>query len=168
MCMVHHVSSEGINDLIIKLNNAMEMNYRPPRYYSIDEEIYATEIHLLVAICERPLCNVSQLAEYFGVTKSMISKTAGKLERKGLLRKMRTLQNGKEVFFALTAKGQQAYADHKSFHDEWDHNKWTGYESLPEHDKDVIANFIVNYTSYMAEMGGTLKIEAAEKAKKKQ
>ena len=81
MCMVHHVSSEGINDLIIKLNNAMKMNYRPPRYYSIDEEIYATEIHLLVAICERPLCNVSQLAEYFGVTKSMISKTTGKLER---------------------------------------------------------------------------------------
>lgn len=162
--MANYASSTGINDLIIKLENETAMNYRPPRYYGMDERIYVAEIHLLVSICECPFYNVSQLAEYLGVTKSMVSKTAGQLERKGFVKRMRAVNNSKEVFFAPTEKGNKAYEGHNSFHRCWDHNKWTGYEQMPERDKELITQFLINYIQYMHEMGENLRQEARIRA----
>ncbi len=164
--MAKYASSADINDLITKLANETIRNFRPPRYYGMEERIYVAEIHLLVSICEHPSYNVSQLAEYSGVTKSMISKTARQLERKGFIIRKRALNNVKEVYFGLTEKGQRAYEGHSSFHQQWNHSKWTGYDQMSDRDKKLIAEFLINYTQYMHEMGESLRQEAKTNAKK--
>lgn len=166
--MAKYATSSGINDLIIKLENEIDINYRPPRYYGMDERIYVAEIHLLTSICECPFYNVSQLAEYLGVTKSMVSKTAAKLESKGLIKKMRSLNNSKEVFFSPTEKGQKAYEGHIVFHEHWKHDKWTKYDQMSEHDKEVITQFLINYIQYMHEMGESLRQAAGMRVNTKE
>lgn len=74
------------------------------------------DAHLLALMSENPLKKVSELAKLFGVTKGAISQQIKKLEKRGLITRIRQNDNYREVFIELTANGRIAVETHNNYH----------------------------------------------------
>lgn len=97
--------------LVNKFNglNSLDIDYLK------DEKITHSEVHFLDLMSRNPDKKASELAELSGVTKGAISQQIKKLEKKGLLIRVRYNDNYKEVFISLTAKGNEAVETHNKF-----------------------------------------------------
>lgn len=91
---------------------------RVPKDHGTGELLYSSEIHTIAAISEDQRINISELAKKLGVTKGTISQLVSKLEGKGYLKKVKGVNNQKEVLLELTQKGERAKLGHDHFHDE--------------------------------------------------
>ena len=91
---------------------------RYPRDFGAGEKLTRAEIHMIAAVGDRPLVNVTDLARTMGVTKGAVSPNVGRLVRKGYLKKLRGMDNDKEVLLLLTEKGETAHRGHERYHAE--------------------------------------------------
>jgi DNA-binding MarR family transcriptional regulator len=94
----------------------MESMHTPANSFGTGVAMYRSEIHTVQAIGKNPGINVTTLAAYFGVTKSAVSQTIGKLKKKGLVRKTYVPGNAKEVMLELTDLGLTGFRNHEQFH----------------------------------------------------
>ncbi|WDV46903.1 MarR family transcriptional regulator [Clostridiaceae bacterium M8S5] len=147
--MINNIAK--IDALIGNITNHLISVSRISNKYGTDVEIFSAEIHLLEAIHDNPDYNVSKLSQFTGSAKSVVSKTASKLEKKGLIRKLKAVSNNKEVYYILTSKGRLAYEGHNAFHAEHCHDDWTHISQLPEKDQQLIINFLENYIDYLVQ-----------------
>jgi len=79
-------------------------------------EVTPTESHTIQAIGEHQSINVTDLAAYFGVTKSAASQIVAKLAQKGYVEKTVSEFSGKELRLQLTALGWRAFEAHEKCH----------------------------------------------------
>lgn len=86
-----------------------------PRDYGTGEELFATEIHTIVAIGAAPGANLTALADALGVSKAAASKFVAKLARRGYVRKYQAEGNRRDVLFEVTRKGSLAADGHDKF-----------------------------------------------------
>jgi DNA-binding MarR family transcriptional regulator len=86
-----------------------------PREYGTGDLLYPSEIHTLVMIAKNPGLNLTQLADFLGISKSGASKFVKKLLAKKLIVKGAMPENLKEVVFDVTEKGVIAFEGHQSF-----------------------------------------------------
>jgi DNA-binding MarR family transcriptional regulator len=89
---------------------------KSPHDYGVNELLTPVEIHTVVAIDENPAINVRNLAEKMDVTKGAISQMIKKLEKRNLIRKVKGMENDKEVLLVPTEKGKKASAGHEARH----------------------------------------------------
>ncbi len=89
---------------------------KSPHDYGVNELLTPVEIHTVVAIDENPAINVRTLAEKMAVTKGAISQMIKKLEKRNLIRKVKGMENDKEVLLVPTEKGKKASAGHETRH----------------------------------------------------
>ncbi|WP_291325508.1 MarR family transcriptional regulator [Desulfovibrio sp. UCD-KL4C] len=89
---------------------------------SEDVELPAGEVHCLQAIGLNEGANLKSIATVMGVSKSAVSQMVSKLEKKGLVRKDRALDNNKELLASLTGAGWEAFNIHQEFHERHMHN----------------------------------------------
>ena len=84
----------------------------------VDDHLTIThgELHTIQAIGEIESVNVTNLANYFGVTKSAASQQVSNLARKGLVTKKQSAHSNKELEISLTELGWQAYELHEEYH----------------------------------------------------
>lgn len=75
-------------------------------------------IHLIDMIGSHPDMNMTELADSLGITKGAVSQMASTLEKKGLLKKTKTVGAGKNVMFVLTPEGEKAREGHEEYHEE--------------------------------------------------
>lgn len=73
-------------------------------------------IHTIQAVGEHKLMNVTDVATYFGVTKSAASQMIAKLAAKGLLEKRVAAHSNKEYTLSLTELGREAFDTHQRLH----------------------------------------------------
>lgn len=73
------------------------------------------DVHLLDIMFNNPYKKASELAELFGVTKGAASQQIKKMEKRGLLNRIRHNDNYKEVFIELTNSGLKAIENHNIF-----------------------------------------------------
>ena len=66
---------------------------------------------------EREPLRMGELAGLIGVTLATLTVACDKLEAKGLIRRMRSIEDRRVVNVMLTAKGRAAYEYHKAFHE---------------------------------------------------
>ena len=85
-----------------------------PRKYGTDVELYMSEMHTLDLICKNEGTTVTSLADITKKTKSAITQLTNKLEKKGLIRKLRNDSNYKEVNVFLTEQGKKTCIFHES------------------------------------------------------
>ena len=85
-----------------------------PRKYGADVELYMSEMHTLDLIYKNEGTTVTNLADITKKTKSAITQLTNKLEKKGLIRKLRNDANYKEVNLVLTELGKKTCIFHKS------------------------------------------------------
>ncbi|WP_410508787.1 MarR family transcriptional regulator [Methanosarcina hadiensis] len=79
--------------------------------------LYPSEFHLIEAVGKNPAENMTSIAYRLGVTKGAISQMVKKLEKKGLVEKVRTPENKKEITLKLTEFGKEAFEWHRSLHE---------------------------------------------------
>lgn len=79
-------------------------------------EVTPKEIHTIQAIGEHKQINVTDLAAYFGVTKSAASQIVAKLTDKGFVEKRQAAHSNKELQLCLTELGWRAFHAHERFH----------------------------------------------------
>jgi DNA-binding MarR family transcriptional regulator len=87
-----------------------------PRQFGSGWRIYPSELYAVEAIGRTPGINVTRLAATLGVTKGAVSQTAGKLVRKGLVRKVGGTQSAREVCLVLTRRGRAAFLGSEKFY----------------------------------------------------
>jgi DNA-binding MarR family transcriptional regulator len=79
--------------------------------------LYPSEFHLIEIVGKYPEKNLTSIALHSGVTKGAISQVVRKLEKKGLVKKVSTPGNKKNIMLELTNFGRDAFEWHRSLHD---------------------------------------------------
>lgn len=87
---------------------------RIPRKYGTDIELYMSEMHTLDFIQKNEGTTVTNLADITKKSKSAITQLTNKLEKKGLIKKIRNDAYYKEVNLFLTESGKKTCTFHKS------------------------------------------------------
>jgi DNA-binding MarR family transcriptional regulator len=90
---------------------------------------------LIEKIGDYPEKNITELAQFFGVTKGAISQTVKKLENKGVVTRYKGDKNEKEVFLKLTKTGKSVYKKHKEHSHE---SIMPLYEELKKYSDDKV------------------------------
>ena len=88
-----------------------------PRKYGTGIELYMSEMHTLDLIKKNEGTTVTNLANLTKKTKSAITQLTNKLQKKGLIHKLRNDDNYKEVNLSLTELGRKTCIFHKSLDD---------------------------------------------------
>ena len=101
---------------LTRLSNKLRVLDKEAMDFGTGEPLHAFEIHTIDAIGNEDGRTVTELAEWFYVTKGAVSQVVGKLARSGYVTKERNPENGKEVWLSLTRKGEIALAGHERFH----------------------------------------------------
>ena len=109
---------ERLLDVLDRVVTRMQSMHSPAHDFGTGVPLYRTEIHTIRTIGENPKVNVTRLAELMGVTKGAISQTVNKLAKKGLVRRLHSPDNAREVLLELTDRGWTGFHDHERFHAE--------------------------------------------------
>jgi DNA-binding MarR family transcriptional regulator len=95
---------------------------------------------MLINMGDHPEMNVTEVANYIGVTKGAVSQTITKLEKKGFIKRYKNSTNEKEVFIELTAAGREIYKTRKEVNER---SLMPLLRELEKHPDEKIA-FLVN------------------------
>lgn len=74
------------------------------------------EAHAIESIGDNQCVNVTEIAGYFGVTKSAASQLVSKLTKQGFVVKKQASHSNKELQLSLTPLGWQAFEAHARMH----------------------------------------------------
>lgn len=86
-----------------------------PKDYGTGELINMVEMHTLAAIYDDPGITVTALAAQTNRTKAAVSQVITKLEKRGLLVRTKSLENGKISVMTITPKGYELCRAHIQF-----------------------------------------------------
>jgi DNA-binding MarR family transcriptional regulator len=109
--------TELMLDFYRVVNKVNELE-KKPYDFGIGEKLYPSEIHTIQAIGNNSGINVTALAQKLGITKGGVSQMISKLRKRGFIKKVRSMDNDKEVLLILTEKGQKAFSGHDKFHND--------------------------------------------------
>ena len=118
-------SKEEIDQIYARLSPRADKLYRfvmlyanylkEPRDYGTGQLVTMTEVHTLTLIEDNPGYTVSDLAKWWGCTKSAVSQTIKRLEARGLVYKVRDENNAKILHLYPTEEGVKLSTAHKLF-----------------------------------------------------
>ncbi|HNV47070.1 MAG TPA: MarR family winged helix-turn-helix transcriptional regulator [Spirochaetota bacterium] len=123
-------SINGIMQQFLRVVNLFQEVERQPMDFGIGMMLHPSEIHTVDAIGDSDGINVTALAHRLGVTKGAVSQMVTKLKRRGLVNKLKSVDNDRDVVLALTPKGRRAYDAHKRFHLEMYHDFFTQIDDV--------------------------------------
>lgn len=112
-------SDHNINDLIhlfLRLGTKFVELEKKAVDLGTGEKLYPTELHIIDAIGSGNGNTVTELCEYFDVTKGAVSQSLSRLERKGHIEKRRNKNYSKEKIISLTPKGIEVFTAHQALH----------------------------------------------------
>ena len=81
-----------------------------------DTSVSTREAHAIESIGENRCVNVTEIATYFGFTKSAASQLVSKLTRHGFVDKKQASHSNKELQLSLTPLGWKAFEAHATMH----------------------------------------------------
>lgn len=83
--------------------------------YGTAEKISMVEVHILTIVEDNPGITMSELAAVWGRTASAVSQSVTKIEKKGLVVRKRSEQNGKNILLYPTPAGIELSTAHKKY-----------------------------------------------------
>ncbi|MDI4643674.1 MarR family transcriptional regulator [Cohnella hashimotonis] len=108
-----------------------------------------SEVHCIEYIAQHADSNVTKLAESFYMTRSAISKIAKKLMEKGLIESYQKPENKKEIYFRLTAQGEQVNRIHEKLHNEFRERDKAVFEQITDAQYDSMLSFVERYSRHL-------------------
>jgi DNA-binding MarR family transcriptional regulator len=116
--MSEKLNTETMIHKFEKVMNKYNKSEKKPRYYGTKDLLYRSEVHTIEAIGDNNKINVTELAQYLGITKGAVSQMADKLIKKDMVNKKMVSNTENEVSLELTEKGRVVYNGHKEYHKE--------------------------------------------------
>ena len=108
--------NRSINELLVNLfNNVMDMEAKA----IITEEfkdITNNDMHIIEAIGVEEPRNMSVIANKLNITSGTLTVNVNGLEKKGYIKRIRSQEDKRVVYIALTEKGKKAFYHHRDFH----------------------------------------------------
>lgn len=102
-----------------RVMNKYNASEKKPKYYGTKDLLYRSEVHTIEAIGKNNKINVTQLAQYLGITKGAVSQMVDKLIKKDMVNKKTISDTENEVSLELTEKGILVYTGHEEYHKEF-------------------------------------------------
>jgi DNA-binding MarR family transcriptional regulator len=105
-------------------------------------KLFPSEIHVLLSIEDKQSTNATQLANKLGISKSAVSQTISRLDKKGVIIKDKDAYNKNELILSLTSFGEKAFGQYrkKQATNRALFNRYLN--ALSEHDREVINHFL--------------------------
>jgi DNA-binding MarR family transcriptional regulator len=114
--------------------------------------LHPSEIHLMQVIVEQPDLNAGEMAQRLGVSNGAVSQTLARLERKGVITKVKDPSLKNRVTAILTASGRaaiQRFAEERASSVE----SFSNYlASLSEREREVIEGFLSHMEEFLEEL----------------
>jgi DNA-binding MarR family transcriptional regulator len=107
--------------------------------------------------------NLKKLADAFNMTTSAISKLTKKMIKKGLIESYQKPDNKKEIYFRLTAQGEEINSIHEELHKEYEERDKVVFEQITQEQYDAILNFTKIYNKHLDEVIENLDIDSSIK-----
>ena len=105
-------------------------------------KLFPSEIHVLLSIEDKQSTNATKLANKLGISKSAVSQTISRLEKKGVIIKDKDPYNKNELILSLTSFGEKAFGRYKEKQasNRLHFNQYLN--TLSEDDSEVINHFL--------------------------
>ncbi len=105
-------------------------------------KLFPSEIHLLLSIEDKQSINATKLANKLGISKSAVSQTISRLEKKGVIIKDKDPYNKNELILSLTSFGDKAFGRYK-MKQASNRTLFNQYlDALSDYEREVINNFL--------------------------
>lgn len=117
--MMKNMQKEQISRLIsslFRVSSKFSRVDKQPLVLENKENLSTREIHTVQAVGEGRVKNVTETAEYFGVTKGAASQMISRLVEKEYVRKAVSAHSNKEYVLSLTGRGEMAFQEHARQH----------------------------------------------------
>ena len=146
--LMHNIYSE-VDHYIVNLFNAYTDMQKTKREYVPGVNLYPSEIHAIERIVDMEDLNLTELADYLGITRGAATKMTNKLQKMGLIERYKQPSNKKEIYLKPTEQGIEAYHGHQQYHAKMDTNLTNYLESLPNTKQATILTFLKLYLDEM-------------------
>ena len=110
-------------------------------------DLSISELHMLEAVSknDEPGRSISALAADLKITLSSVTIAVNKLVKKGYVEKIRSEQDGRQVFVKLTKLGRKVNAGHLYFHENMVRNV---SEAMSEDEKEILVRAMKNLNKF--------------------
>lgn len=85
------------------------------REYGQSDVLHMREAHFIMAVGPGDGKTMSEVAKEMSVTQGAVSQTAGRLEKKGYIRRSQAPGNRRQILAVLTERGRAFYQQHLAF-----------------------------------------------------
>lgn len=109
----------------------------------------SSEVHYIEYIGKNSEPNVTRMAESLYMTRGAISKMTKKLMKKGIIESYQKPDNRKEIYFRLTAKGQEVFRIHEELHKAFQERDKAVFEEITEEQYDSMLCFVEKYSRHL-------------------
>ena len=132
-----HQKLRGVMDKLLFLDKRNIFQFRTIK-------LFASEIHLMLLVNQggERARNATRIAEHLGVTKGAVSQTISRLEKKGILTKVKDPLMKNELCLAFTRSGERAVAQFLLLEDEMRKRHTALLKGFSQRDQDVILRFL--------------------------
>lgn len=132
-----HLKLRNVIDKLLFLDKRNVFAFR-------DIKLFASEIHLMLLVNQggERSRNATRIAEHLGVTKGAISQTISRLEKKGILTKVKDTTANNELCLAFTRTGGQAVRRFVQLERDLQERHTKLLRGFSQQDKEVILSFL--------------------------
>lgn len=147
-----NITNETIVKQVLGFVNKVLFIEKKKAFEYRDVKLYPSEIHLILLAHQEQATNATIMAEKLGVTKGAVSQTLSRLEKKGILRKIKDPYNKNELTVEFTTLGQQAIVEYLKMM-AGVHQKYEQHlVALTDDEREVISRFLSHLTAVFDEI----------------
>ena len=109
-------SFDRMQDKVLAITDLINAGHKDGVDYGTGHRLSPVEAHTIQAVGDNQGLNLTALAKAMNVTKATMSERVKKLDRQGLLRKSKALDNRKEILITLAEQGRIVHKGHEEMH----------------------------------------------------
>lgn len=107
--------------------------------------LYPSEIHLMLETKGVQAVNATKIADKLGITKGAVSQTLTRLEKKGIIEKVKDPNYKNELSIFLTPLGKRAYDQYQLMCDAINKHFYDTFSHYTEDEQKVLKRFLSDF-----------------------
>ncbi len=143
------MDADGDIDFVTAFDALVQAVRRARGSAAADGGLTLSQYGLLEGLTSRPAARVQELAGQAGITPSTATRILDALERRGIVRRVRSLEDRRAVAVSLTEHGQQLLQDQQ----EWLRGRQRAfYASLPLTERELAPDLLLRLAALIDEL----------------
>ncbi|HBE77966.1 MAG TPA: hypothetical protein DDW65_09340 [Firmicutes bacterium] len=104
--------------------------------------LYPSEIHLMLETKGEQAVNATRIAERLGITKGAVSQTLSRLEKKGIIEKIKDPGYKNELSISLTPLGKRVYDQYQIFCNTMNKHFYNTFSQYTHDEQEMVRRFL--------------------------